>query len=266
MICQSLKHSPDPRTGLLLLPHPQPCQLWRQNSYASIAMARPGRDSGVLLSPQLSCPAGWQPELWGNGKRINALPSLCCRAFFSFSTPPLLYIPMPALLTISEVCAESSECKAQGKQWEGQVRTEKGERKRSVTQAQSDGSRLSCSAVCPQRAISTRQQFTHLGTTTPSTAHAFPPPSWGLRQGRGEGGRDTAPGCQHHFQDKRGRKKPLSSPFQQPPSLWTLSISDEGTCCSKAGGESREKRGILSFGVQGRSALGKCTDTLVLET
>lgn len=184
--------------------------------------------------------------------------------FFSFSTPLLLYIPMPALLTISEVCAESSECKVQGKQWEGQVRTEKGERKRSVTQAQSDGSRLSCSAVCPQRAISTRQQFTHLGTTTPSTAHAFPPPSWGLRQGRGEGGRDTAPGCQHHFQDKRGRKKTLSSPFQQPPSLWTLSMKEPAAC--KAGGESREKSGILSFGVQGRSALGKCTDTLVLET
>jgi len=41
------EHSPDPRTGLLLLPYRHPCQPWRQKGYALIAMARPGRDSGA---------------------------------------------------------------------------------------------------------------------------------------------------------------------------------------------------------------------------
>lgn len=72
---------------------------------------------------------------------ISAKPSVCCSVLFFFF---LLSSPSLSSCACSnhhceELCREISERKVQGKRWEGQVRTEKGKRKRSVTQAQSDG-------------------------------------------------------------------------------------------------------------------------------
>lgn len=82
-------------------------------------------------------------ELKGNEEIMAAMPSFCFRVFFFF------FFPLSSPSLSSRACfnhhcralrREMAEYKVQGKQWEGQVRTEKGERKRSVTQAQRDGS------------------------------------------------------------------------------------------------------------------------------
>lgn len=125
---------------------------------------------------------------------------------------------------------------------------------------------LSCSAVCPWCAISSRQQFTHLGTTTPSTAHALPPPSRGLSRGGGEGGRELLHQAAGIVSKTEGGKKPQSGPFRPPASLWALRTSGKGTCSLQRGARERKRGSFLLVCKGGRSAVRKCTDTLLLQT
>lgn len=160
--------------------------------------------------------------------------------FFLFSTPPT---PTPLnsrdnpAQHCEGLCRELSECKVQGKLWEGQVRTEKGDRKRSVTQAQSDGSQLSCSALCP----STVHYFYSATIHTSGDHNSFhhPRSSSPLTGSEaGEGGRrdrycTRLPAPFPRLKGKRKKNQnqnQISGDFQRPASLWALSISDEGTC------------------------------------
>lgn len=123
---------------------------------------------------------------------------------------------------------------------------------------------LSCSAVCPRCAISSRQQFTHLGTTAPSTAHALPPPSRGLSRGGGEGGRELLHQAVGIVSKTEGGKK--TSEWSFLTTLWALRMSDNGTCSLQRGARER-KRGSFLLGCKGgRSAVRKCTDTFLLQT
>lgn len=135
-----------------------------------------------------------------------------------FFTPPSSF----PLLCQPSSAFQSTEQRAFGVQSAGgavggQVRTEKGERKRSLTQAQSDGSRLSCSALCPWCCYF--DSNSHIwGPQTPSTTHALPPPPRGLRQGRGKEG-EMLPQPASIISRTKRIKSPEQSFFHQPPSL-----------------------------------------------
>lgn len=92
----------------------------------------------------------------------------------------------------------------------GQVRTEKGERKRSVTKAQSDGSQLSCglSVVLDFYSATIHTSGDHSSFHRPRSSL----PHQGAEAGEGEGGRDAAPACQHHFQDQKDKNPEQSFP------------------------------------------------------
>lgn len=116
MICQSLKHSPDTTTSLLLLPHPQPCQLWRQNICAFVAVPRPGWDSGVLAPPMSLLSSRLATRALGKWREDHCVSLSLLRGwgFSTFPTPLLHSCARPAHRCEAR-CRELSECKVQGK-------------------------------------------------------------------------------------------------------------------------------------------------------
>lgn len=153
---------------------------------------------------------------------IAAKPSVCCSVcccFFFFST----FLPSLSSCACSnhhckELCREISERKVQGKRWEGQVRTEKGKRKRSVTQAQSDGC-PSAELLC---CLSVVRYFFSATIHTSGDHSSFhrprsSSPLTGAEQGRGgRRERAAAPSCRHRFQDGRGEKNLRVVLFDHP--------------------------------------------------